>query len=128
MRWGWLLPDASYEVLYDGWERQSYGPRHGRPPFVIRSAYSAAMALVRARARYLGVVDDEAVAGAGAQVTVGGGRVGATARAGAGSGAGLRAAAGLGAARVGSAARVSAASVSSAASGGATPRRQRTAD
>ena len=94
MRWGWLLPDASYEVLYEGWERQSYEPRHGRPPFVIRGVYSAAMAMVRARARYLGAVDEEAVVGARAQVTMGG-RAGA--RAVKGSAPGLRAAAGLGA-------------------------------
>ena len=61
MRWGWLLPDASYQVLYDGWERQPYRPRHGKPPFVIRGAYSAAMAFSRARERYLGAVELGAV-------------------------------------------------------------------
>ncbi|HEX9065675.1 MAG TPA: hypothetical protein VF843_11245 [Streptosporangiaceae bacterium] len=66
MRWGWLLPDASYQVLYDGWERQSYRPRHGKPPFVIRGAYSAAMAFSRARERYLGAADEEFLAGAAA--------------------------------------------------------------
>jgi hypothetical protein len=63
---GWLLPDASHQVLFDGWDRQHYRPRHGRPPFMMRGAYSAASAFGRARERYLGDAEDEGLAGAAA--------------------------------------------------------------
>lgn len=103
MRWGWLLPDSSDQVLFEGWQRQSYRPRHGRPPFVVRGAYSAAMVFSRARERYLGVVDEEPAAGqaAGSAATIGarataGSRV--VAGAGPGSLAGTRASPGVGAA------------------------------
>lgn len=131
MRWGWLLPDASCEVLYDGWERQSYHPRHGKSPFVMRGAYSVAMALWRARERYLGAVEDESLAGAGAAAA--GSRAAAGVRAVTGSagarGAGLGAVARVGitagaraAAGVGTAGGVGAAGVSAKA------RRPRRAD
>jgi hypothetical protein len=61
---GWLLPDASYQVLFEGWDRQQYRPRHGKPPLVVRGAYSAAVAFGRARERYLGTIEDEARSGA----------------------------------------------------------------
>lgn len=61
---GWLLPDASHQVLFEGWDRQQYRPRHGKPPLVVRGAYSAAGAIGRARERYLGTVEEEAMAGA----------------------------------------------------------------
>lgn len=64
MRFGWLLPDASYQVLFEGWDRQQYRPRHGKPPLVVRGAYSAAVAVGRARERYLGATEDESLAGA----------------------------------------------------------------
>ena len=66
---GWLLPDASYQVLEEGWGRHTYRPRHGRAPLLVRTAYSAATALSRARGRYLGMVDDDVVAGAGAKTS-----------------------------------------------------------
>lgn len=59
MRFGWLLPDAGCQVLSDGWNRAAYRPRHGKPPLAVRSAYSAATAIGRARERYLGAGDDE---------------------------------------------------------------------
>ena len=64
MRLGWLLPDASHQVLFEGWDRQQYRPRHGRPPLVVRGAYSAAGALGRARERYLGTVEEEVMVSA----------------------------------------------------------------
>ena len=116
MRWGWLLPDASYQVLYDGWERQPYRPRHGKPPFVIRGAYSAAMAFSRARERYLGAVelgavelgaaDEDYAVAAGLQAAAGpraAPSVRAVAGAGPGARAGARATAGVGTASVGAA-------------------------
>ncbi len=55
MRLGWLLlPDASGQVLSDGWNRTAYRPRHGRPPIAVRTACGAATALGRVRERYLG--------------------------------------------------------------------------
>jgi len=61
---GWLLPDAGHQVLFEGWDRQQYRPRHGKPPLVVRGAYTAAEAIGRARERYLGTVEEEAMAGA----------------------------------------------------------------
>src|SRR5258708_19837468 len=61
---GWLLADASYQALFEGWDRQHYRPRHGRPPLVVRGASSAASAIGRARERYLGAADEESLAGA----------------------------------------------------------------
>src|SRR5689334_20375781 len=61
---GWLLPDSSYQALIEGWDRQHYRPRHGRPPLVVRGASSAASAIGRARERYLGAPDEESLAGA----------------------------------------------------------------
>ena len=58
MLFSWLLPDASYQVLFEGWDRQHYRPRHGKPPLVVRGAYSAAAAIGRARERYLGIEED----------------------------------------------------------------------
>ena len=61
---GWLLPDASHQVLFEGWDRQQYRPRHGKPPLVVRGVYTAAAASGRARERYLGTVEEEARVGA----------------------------------------------------------------
>ena len=44
---GWLLPDVSHQVLFEGWDRQHYRPRHGKPPFMVRGAYSAVIAFGR---------------------------------------------------------------------------------
>ncbi|HEX6930603.1 MAG TPA: hypothetical protein VF162_00560 [Streptosporangiaceae bacterium] len=62
---GWLLPDGNHQVLFEGWDRQHYRPRHGKPPFMVRGAYTAASAIGRARVRYLGA-EDEGLAGAAA--------------------------------------------------------------
>ena len=59
MRFGWLLPNASYQALPEGWSRTAYRPRHGKPPLAVRSACSAATAVSRVRERYLGVADEE---------------------------------------------------------------------
>lgn len=64
MLFSWLLPDASYQVLSEGWDRQQYRPRHGKPPLVVRGAYAAAAIIGRARERYLGIVEEEALSGA----------------------------------------------------------------
>jgi hypothetical protein len=61
---GWLMPDAAHQALFEGWDRQQYRPRHGRPPLVVRGAYSAANAIGRARERYLGADEEESLAGA----------------------------------------------------------------
>lgn len=64
---GWLLPDDTHhQVLYEGWDRQQYRPRHGKPPFMVRGAYTAATAIGRARVRYLGAAEQEGLAGAAA--------------------------------------------------------------
>ncbi len=60
---GWLLPDASYQVLFEDWGRTAYRPRHGRPPLPVRGIQAAATALDRARQRYLGASEDDSVAG-----------------------------------------------------------------
>ena len=57
---GWLLPDDTHhQVLYEGWDRQQYRPRHGKPPIMVRGAYTAATAIGRARVRYLGGAEEE---------------------------------------------------------------------
>src|SRR5215813_7461076 len=61
---GWLMPDAAHQALFEGWDRQHYRPRHGRPPLVVRGAYSAANVIGRARERYLGAGEEENLAGA----------------------------------------------------------------
>jgi hypothetical protein len=61
---GWLMPDATHQALFEGWDRQNYRPRHGRPPLVVRGAYSAANVIVWARERYLGSSEEESLAGA----------------------------------------------------------------
>jgi hypothetical protein len=58
---GWLLPDASYEVLVDDWARTGYRPRHGKLPLAVRGVQSAAAALDRAKDRYLGAADEDSV-------------------------------------------------------------------
>jgi len=69
---GWLLPDVSHQALFEGWDRQQYRPRHGKPPFMVRGAYSAVTAIGRARVRYLGAAEEEGLAGAAAGATAGG--------------------------------------------------------
>lgn len=66
---GWLLPDASHQVLFEGWDRLQYRPRHGKTPFMVRSAYSAVSAIGRARVRYLGAAEEEGLPGAAAGAT-----------------------------------------------------------
>jgi len=61
---GWLMPDATHQALFEGWDRQHYRPRHGRPPLVVRGAHSAASVIGRARERYLGAGEEESLAGA----------------------------------------------------------------
>ena len=61
---GWLLPDVTHQVLFEGWDRQHYRPRHGKPPFMVRSANTAVNVLERARERYLGAGEDESLSGA----------------------------------------------------------------
>lgn len=50
----WMLPDASYLVLFEGWNRPRYLPRHGKPPMLARMAGSAAALIGAARERCLG--------------------------------------------------------------------------
>lgn len=64
MLFGWLLPDASYQVLFEGWDRHQYRPRHGKPPFVVRGAYTAVTAVARARERYLGAGEEDGLSSA----------------------------------------------------------------
>ena len=55
----WMLPDASYLVLFEGWNRTPYRPRHGKPPLPARLAGSAAALVSAARERYLGTSDSD---------------------------------------------------------------------
>lgn len=59
MRFGWLLPDASYQALSDGWRRDGYRPRHGKPPLAVRGASTVATVAARVRTRYLGVAEED---------------------------------------------------------------------
>jgi len=64
MRVGWLLPDPEHEVLFDGWKRPPYRPRHGKPPMLLRAARSAVAVVGPVLERYLGAGDEDAVRGA----------------------------------------------------------------
>jgi len=59
----WLLPDASYLVLFEGWHRAPYQPRHGKPPLLARVARSAAALVGAARERYLGTSGSDGLPG-----------------------------------------------------------------
>lgn len=59
MRFGWLLPDASDQALSEGWRRDGYRPRHGKPPLTVRGALTAATVVARVRTRYLGGTDED---------------------------------------------------------------------
>ncbi len=61
---GWLLPDRSYLVLREGWDRPAYRPRHGRPPLVARAGQGLASAFLVARERYLGAAEEDAMTSA----------------------------------------------------------------
>lgn len=50
----WLLPDASYVVLFEDWRRRPYLPRHGRPPMLARAVRLVARVLSVAGERYTG--------------------------------------------------------------------------
>ena len=61
---GWLLPDPGHDVLFDGWNRPSYRPRHGKPPALVRAVRSAVAVIGPVLERYLGAGEEEAVPGA----------------------------------------------------------------
>lgn len=64
MRLAWLLPDPAHDVLFDGWKRPPYRPRHGKPPVVLRATRSVGAVIGPVLVRYLGAGDKEAVPGA----------------------------------------------------------------
>lgn len=57
----WLLPDSSYKVLRDGWNRPTYRPRHSRPPQLVRAWEALSAFLIDARDKYLGVGEEDAM-------------------------------------------------------------------
>ncbi len=64
MRLGWLLPDPAHDVLFYGWKKPPYHPRHGKPPAVFRATRATVGVIGPVLERYLGAGDDEAVPGA----------------------------------------------------------------
>jgi hypothetical protein len=60
----WVVPDTRYDVLFDGWRRVPYRPRHGKPPLLVRVVEWAAQALGIVRERYLGAAEEETITGA----------------------------------------------------------------
>ncbi len=60
----WVVPDTRYDVLFDGWRRVPYRPRHGKPPLVVRAVEWATQALRMARERYVGAAEEEPMTGA----------------------------------------------------------------
>jgi hypothetical protein len=64
MRLGLLLRDPGHDVLFDGWRRPPYQPRHGKPPALARAVRSAVTAVGPVLERYLGAGEDEPVPGA----------------------------------------------------------------
>lgn len=55
----WLLPDSSYKVLRDGWNRPTYRPRHCRPPLVVRTWQALSAFLVNACDKYLDIGEED---------------------------------------------------------------------
>jgi hypothetical protein len=55
----WLLPESSYAVLHEGWNKAAYRPRHGKPPLVVRVARTVTAAVLVARERYLGAAEED---------------------------------------------------------------------
>lgn len=64
MQLGWLLPDPAQDVLFDGWKKPLYHPRHGKPPAVLRATRATAAVIGPVLVRYLGTGDDKAMPGA----------------------------------------------------------------
>jgi|HubBroStandDraft_5_1064220.scaffolds.fasta_scaffold603131_2 hypothetical protein len=60
MRLAWLLPDASDEVLREGWTKDAYQCRHGKPPLIVRAGRASGVALSGARNWYLRADLDDA--------------------------------------------------------------------
>ncbi|GEM_PF-2963318 len=56
-----LLPGPECDALSEGWQRQGYRPRHGRPPPLVRAARVAGAALRAAQGRYLGAREEDSV-------------------------------------------------------------------
>jgi hypothetical protein len=54
MLFAWLLPDASYVVLFEDWRRRPYLARHGKPPLLARAVRSVAGAVSVVGERYTG--------------------------------------------------------------------------
>jgi hypothetical protein len=59
----WLLPDASYLVLFDGWRKPPYRPRHGKPPLPARMVHLAAGLISAIAERYLGTSPSDGLPG-----------------------------------------------------------------
>jgi hypothetical protein len=57
----WLLPESSSTLLYDGWKRPIYRPKHCRPPLVVRIWQTLGVVFADARDRYLGLGEEEAM-------------------------------------------------------------------
>ena len=60
----WVVPDTRYDVLFDGWRRVPYRPRHGKPPAIVRAVEWATEALRMAGERYVGLAEEETITGA----------------------------------------------------------------
>lgn len=61
---GWLLPESSYAVLREGWERAAYRPKHGKPPLLVRAGQAVASAAAVARERYWGAAEEDTITSA----------------------------------------------------------------
>jgi len=59
-----MVPDTRYDVLFDGWRRMPYRPRHGKPPALVRTVAWATEAARAASERYIGIVEEEPITGA----------------------------------------------------------------
>jgi hypothetical protein len=60
----WVVPDTRYDVLFDGWRRVPYRPRHCKPPAVVRAVEWATETLRVASERYIGLAEEETITGA----------------------------------------------------------------
>jgi len=61
MLFAWILPNPSHDVVFEGWRRSPYRPRHGKPPLLLRALFAAVTVVAAMGVRYLGTSEDEGI-------------------------------------------------------------------
>jgi hypothetical protein len=61
MLFAWILPSPSHDVVFEGWRRTPYRPKHGKLPLLLRALLAAVTVVAAVGERYLGVSEDEGI-------------------------------------------------------------------